>query len=229
MPDPNLEHARLIGEKLREVRQRKRISLRQLARQTEISASMLSQIETGKAYPSVRSIYSIAEALDVRVDYFFPEPDRSASQPKDFKGEASPDLTASEMRETQMEESREYPNSPDETLNGHTVTVVHADARPTIELNSGVTWARLTKDAEPDNEFLEVTYECGATSGTTMSRHAGREFGLILSGELTIQLGFETHLLSEGDSIVFDSATPHRLSNEGSVPMRALWIVMNRV
>ncbi|MCS7046870.1 MAG: lactate permease LctP family transporter, partial [Gemmataceae bacterium] len=38
----------------------------------EVSASMLSQIETGKAFPSVRSLYSIAAALSLSVDYFFP-------------------------------------------------------------------------------------------------------------------------------------------------------------
>ena len=48
------------------------MSLRELADKAEVSASMLSQIKNGKAYPSVRSIYSIAAALNVPVDYFFP-------------------------------------------------------------------------------------------------------------------------------------------------------------
>jgi transcriptional regulator with XRE-family HTH domain len=49
------------------------MSLRELATEAEISASMLSQIETGKVFPSVRSLYGIASALGVSVDYFFPE------------------------------------------------------------------------------------------------------------------------------------------------------------
>jgi len=39
--------------------------LRHLADKAEMSASMLSQIETGKAYPSVRSLYGIAAALSL--------------------------------------------------------------------------------------------------------------------------------------------------------------------
>ena len=70
MPEINPQHARAIGEKLRAVRQQQQMSLRELADKAEVSASMLSQIETGKAYPSVRSIYNIAAALVVPVDYF---------------------------------------------------------------------------------------------------------------------------------------------------------------
>ena len=74
MTDKNPQHAREIGEKLRSIRQERQMSLRTLAKNAEVSASMLSQIETGKVFPSVRSLYGIASALAVSVDYFFPEP-----------------------------------------------------------------------------------------------------------------------------------------------------------
>src|SRR5512146_564786 len=98
MPESNCEYARVIGEKLRAARQQRQMSLRELARKADISASMLSQIETGKAYPSVRSMYSIAEALAMPVDHFFPEP---PGNPIRVSG-AADDLTASEMREATM-------------------------------------------------------------------------------------------------------------------------------
>jgi uncharacterized cupin superfamily protein len=106
--------------------------------------------------------------------------------------------------------------------------VVHATSRPTIELKGGVTWSRLTALAEADAEFLEITYAPGATSGVNMSHHEGREFGLILAGELVVELGFEAYTLAPGDSLVFDSTTPHRLSNKSSQPTRALWVVLSR-
>jgi uncharacterized cupin superfamily protein len=59
-----------------------------------------------------------------------------------------------------------------------------------------------------------------------MSHHEGREFGLILEGELVVELGFEAHLLHPGDSIIFDSTTPHRLVNNSTQPTRALWVVL---
>jgi mannose-6-phosphate isomerase-like protein (cupin superfamily) len=137
-------------------------------------------------------------------------------------------MTASEMREATVNRSPGVAGvnaSPPNTF--PIAQVVHASARPTIVLKGGVTWSRLTAAAESDAEFLEITYACGATSGEHLSHHEGREFGLILEGELVVQLGFQQITLSAGDSIVFDSTTPHRLTNNGTEPMRALWVVWN--
>ncbi len=226
MSEINLEYARVIGEKLRTVRQQRQISLRELAEKASISASMLSQIETGKAYPSVRSIYSIAAALALPVDYFFPEPDGNPTQPERDASQMG-DMTASEMRKEALNRTAESVVSeftPPAAVLAH---VLHASARPTILLKGGVTWARLTAAAETGVEFLEISYACGATSGANLSYHEGREFGLILEGELMVELGFQQVTLRVGDSIVFDSTTPHRLSNKGTQPMRALWVVWN--
>jgi mannose-6-phosphate isomerase-like protein (cupin superfamily) len=43
-----------------------------------------------------------------------------------------------------------------------------------------------------------------------------------------VQLGFNQVTLRRGDTIIFDSTTPHRLANKGSEVMRALWVVWNR-
>jgi uncharacterized cupin superfamily protein len=96
-----------------------------------------------------------------------------------------------------------------------------------IELKGGVTWSRLTALAETGAEFLEITYAPGATSGANMSHHEGREFGLILEGELVVELGFDPYTLGTGDSIIFDSTTPHRLTNQTNQPTRALWVVFH--
>jgi mannose-6-phosphate isomerase-like protein (cupin superfamily) len=104
---------------------------------------------------------------------------------------------------------------------------VQAGSRPTIELKGGVTWSRLTALAEQDAEFLEITYAPGAMSGVNLSHHEGREFGLILQGELLIELGFESYTLHAGDSIIFESRVPHRLMNKSDEPMRAVWVVLS--
>lgn len=229
MPEMNYDHARAIGEKLRTVRQHRRISLRDLARKADISASMLSQIETGKAFPSVRSIYSIAAALDVPVDYFFPDPGSADPFPAgEGDGGQINNLTASEMRQAQVDRTAD-PIPPDSPPRPRIpITIVHSSGRPTIELNGGVTWARLTGSAEPDVEFIEIAYEPGASSGANLSHHEGREFGLILEGDLVLELGFDTYHLACGDSIIFDSTIPHRLCNQGEQTMRALWVVLSR-
>lgn len=228
MPEMKLEHARIIGEKLRTARKRQRISLRELARKADISASMLSQIETGKAYPSVRSIYDIAAALDLPVDYFFPDQMVDRLAPADESSGAEGELTASEMREATINGSTKPTVAESIPPGSIMAQVVHASARPTILLKGGVTWTRLTASAEVDAEFLEITYASGATSGENLSHHAGREFGLILEGELVVQLSHQEFVLHEGDSIVFDSTTPHLLTNKGWQPMRAVWVVWHQ-
>jgi transcriptional regulator with XRE-family HTH domain len=222
------EHAGAIGSKLRAVRREQQMSLRKLAVKADISASMLSQIETGKAYPSVRSLYNIAAALAVPVDYFFPDPGAN-ERDEDLSQEATaPEtLTASEMREARLGGALRGMAAESGAAPGAPPPVVHRAARPTIELKGGVTWARLTARSEPGVEFLEITYAPGASSGATMSHHAGREFGLVLSGELTVELGFEVYTLAQGDTVIFDSATPHRLSNNGAEPVRAVWVVLS--
>lgn len=216
----NPQPALVIGEKLRAAREQRAMSLRELAAKAEMSASMLSQIENGKAFPSVRSMYNIAAALGVPVDYFFPDS-------RDVPLERLPipeELTASDLREAQLNGALEPEALGYETIE---TPMVHQAARPTIPLKGGVTWARLTARTEPDAEFLEITYAPGATSGASLSHHIGREFGVVLEGELHVELGFERYILKVGDSIIFDSSTPHRLTNACATPMRALWVVLN--
>ena len=228
MADTNPHHARAIGEKLRAVRLERKMSLRDLAHKAEVSASMLSQIETGKVFPSVRSLYSIANALEVSVDYFFPEQieDRAITPPDGAQGNDLPILTASEMRDAKLNGAAVLEKefiSPSQS----SAPIVHATSRPTIELKGGVAWARLTALAEQGAEFLEITYAPGAMSGANLSHHEGREFGLILEGELLIELGFESYTLHQGDSIIFESTVPHRLINRSDQPMRAVWVVLS--
>jgi len=58
-----------LGEKIKKIRNGKSFSLRDLAGKVDLSASFLSQIEQGKASPSIENLKKIANCLDVRVSY----------------------------------------------------------------------------------------------------------------------------------------------------------------
>lgn len=60
-----------IGERLRELREARNISMRALATRSGLSANALSMIERGKASPSVSTLYKIADALGVSITSFF--------------------------------------------------------------------------------------------------------------------------------------------------------------
>jgi len=60
-----------LGEKLRRLRLRKKISLADLGLHTGLSASLLSQLENGKLVPTLPTLVRIAMVFDVGLDYFF--------------------------------------------------------------------------------------------------------------------------------------------------------------
>jgi transcriptional regulator with XRE-family HTH domain len=60
-----------IGAKLRRLRLRKKIGLVDLGKHTGLSASLLSQLENGKATPTLPTLARIAMVFDVGLDYFF--------------------------------------------------------------------------------------------------------------------------------------------------------------
>jgi transcriptional regulator with XRE-family HTH domain len=60
-----------LGRKLRQLRLRKKIALVDLGKHTGLSASMLSQLETGKMVPTLPTLARIAMVFDVGLEYFF--------------------------------------------------------------------------------------------------------------------------------------------------------------
>ena len=84
--------------------------------------------------------------------------------------------------------------------------------------------------ADEDVEFIEATYEPGGASGPPdgFVRHNGHEFGYVLEGTLRVVVGFDEFVLGPGDVITFPSSTPHRLSNDGTDVVRAIWVVRGR-
>ena len=66
-----------IGERIKKKRNEKNFSLRELASKVDLSASFLSQIEQGKASPSIENLKKIANYLEVKVSYLIEEEDES--------------------------------------------------------------------------------------------------------------------------------------------------------
>jgi transcriptional regulator with XRE-family HTH domain len=189
-----------MGDRLREARQARGLSLRSLAERLGVSPSLISQVETGRARPSVSTLYSIASELGISLDELL-----------FIDARPSPAGAALESL---------LPRNP----------VQRADARSTIRLASGVVWERLTTASIPNVDFLRVTYEVGGASSPAdeFQRHAGQEWGYILSGTLGVTIGFDDYILEPGDAIAFDSTTPHRLYNAGQEPVHGIWFVLGR-
>ena len=68
-PEENLHP--VIGETVRNLRKEANLTLKQMARRTGLSVSLLSQIERAESSASISSLYKIASALDVRIQDLF--------------------------------------------------------------------------------------------------------------------------------------------------------------
>lgn len=193
--------ADVLGDRLRATREAYGISLRELARRVGVSASLISQIETGKVHPSVSTLYALASELDASVDELLFE-------------DAAPTRQTAGGWDVLADHPQMDP-------------LLRAEDRKVIELGSGVRWERLTTASVPGVDFLYLVYQPGGTSGLdTMQRHPGREWGYVLEGTFHVTVGFEEHVLEPGDSIAFDSNVPHRFENRTDEVVTAIWYVL---
>lgn len=189
-----------IGARLRAQRVARGISLRELADKIGVSASLISQIERDKVNPSVSTLWGLVTELGLTMGEIF-------------------DGTQV-VRET-------APPPPFALALGAAAT---PQTRAVMHLAGGVRWERLTTSTDPLVEFVYVVYEVGSTScpEDSLVRHGGREYGYVTSGELAVRIGFDEYVLGPGGSISFDSSSPHRLWNVGSVPVHGIWFVVGR-
>ena len=195
-----------LGPRLRLVRGSRQLSVRELARRVGCSASLISQIERGVSVPSVGVLYSLATELGSSLDYL-------------LFGSGAGRLAGAAV------ESGPGPG----LASPPTAIVQRGDTRKIIDLASGVRWERLTPQSEAMTDFLEVIYSPGghSTGERRPLRHDGREYGLVISGTLTANVGFESYELGPGDSIAFDSATPHEYLNKTGDYVHAIWVVVH--
>lgn len=68
---PEEDLHRVIGETIRMLRKERGLTLKQMARRTRLSVSLLSQIERAESSASIGSLYRTAIALDVRIQDLF--------------------------------------------------------------------------------------------------------------------------------------------------------------
>ena len=94
----------------------------------------------------------------------------------------------------------------------------------TVEAAEGVSRRLVHTDLDHDLEMVVNEYEPGTSSAAAPVHHEGMEFGLIISGALTVRLGDIDYVLAAGDGISYDSTTPHVLTNHGQTKARAVWI-----
>ena len=189
-----------IGARLRDARMQRGFSLRSVAQALGVSASLISQVETGKTQPSVSTLYAMVSHLGVSMDELLGV--NATTEPTPLVGGHGSVMPA----------------------------VQRSSENLVLEMENGVHWERLAIGEGGPADALLVSYDPGATSSIEgkLMRHSGVEYAYILEGELTLQLDFDTHVLRAGDSLQFDSVRPHLYSNHSSEVARGVWFVVGR-
>jgi transcriptional regulator with XRE-family HTH domain len=191
-----------IGARLRDARLQRGLSLRSVAAALGVSASLISQVETGKTQPSVSTLYAMVNHLSISMDELLGVVPTNPTPGAPAFGHAGKVLPA----------------------------VQRGSENPVLEMENGVHWERLAVGEGGPADALLVSYDPGASSSIEgkLMRHSGIEYAYILEGELTLQLDFDTHVLGPGDSLQFDSVRPHLYSNKSDAVARGVWFVVGR-
>jgi len=187
-----------VGNRLRAERERRGISLRELARRVGVSPSLVSQIELDRVNPSVSTLYSLVTELGMTMSDVFGDgrpAERAAQQPRSSDGLA------------ERPETRRVINLASgvrwERLTPHS-------------------------DSDVEFLYVTYPIGAESCPEDALMTHGGREYGYVTSGTLGVLVGFEEYELQPGGSIAFDSSSPHRLWTIGEEPVNAVWVVIGR-
>ena len=167
-----------VGAGLRKHREEAGMSLRALAREVGVSPSLISQIEHGKATPSVATLYAIVSELGVSLDELFFDQPRGAAAVAQSEAPLVMDPGEDRFPSSHWQAPSEGP-------------VLRSGNRLSLTLATGVRWERLTASHDPGVEFLYCTYPVGGESASAddLMTHSGSEYGIILEGRCGATVG----------------------------------------
>ena len=181
-----------IGERIKYLRQRKQMGLVELGRHTGLSASFLSQLETGRVVPTLRNLARIAMVFSKDLSFFF-EPEK----PELFR------VVRAGERQRLPQTGAEQPGYFYESL-GHV---------------PGFTAGQHGQRIAPYiAEFLPASESRPPRS----HRHQGMEFLYVLSGGLKLVHDGKEDLFEAGDALYFDAAITHSYECAGEGACTAL-------
>ena len=173
-----------IGETLRQLRKEKGLTLEQVAKAADCSASFVSQIELDKVSPSITTLKRIANVLNVHMADFFPSP-------------------------------QDPPKVVTKVSERIALSLPRWRAKMNLLVGRGP-----GKRMQPF--YTEIEPGGGAYGQYT---HDGEEFGIVLEGELEVNLDGSIHRLSAGESFYYSSKLPHSWVNPTKGKTVVVWVV----
>ena len=194
-----LLEAKRLGERIKFLRLRKQMGLVELGKYTGLSASFLSQLETGRVVPTLRNLARIAMVFSRDLSYFF-EPD----EPELFR------IVRAADRQRLPQTGTDDPNYFFESL---------GQVPP---FDSGAPGQRIVPYIA---EFLPRS-TTNSTRSIRAHQHSGAEFLYMLSGRLKLTHDGQEDLFETGDAVYFHSSATHSYESVSEDPCTALILTM---
>jgi len=197
----SLLEAKRLGERIKFLRLRKQMGLVELGKYTGLSASFLSQLETGRVVPTLRNLARIAMVFSRDMSYFF-EPD----EPELFR------IVRAADRQRLPQTGTDDPNYFFESLG------------QVPGFDTGSANQRIVPYIA---EFLPRPATNGNAARTPRAhQHAGAEFLYMLSGRLKLTHDGQEDLFETGDAVYFHSSATHSYESVSAEPCTALILTM---
>ncbi|HMD90288.1 MAG TPA: XRE family transcriptional regulator [Anaerolineaceae bacterium] len=196
-----------IGLRIKEKRREEGLSIRELARRTNLTASFISQVENGKANVSLDSLRRITKALGVQILYFL--------------SEAAPQSETN--KEGQPPESPEIKAASDELFDRSSPLIKRGKRARLYFPDSGVTYELLTGRLDHKMESFIGKIAPGAGNVARRLSVSTEEFILCLSGVLKVGIKEAFYMVEAGDSIYVNGNSLTSLAN-GSDSEDAEWL-----
>ncbi len=198
-----------IGQRIHALRLKQGFSLREMAEQSGLTASFLSQVERGRVNSSIESLRRITNSLGV-----------SMVQLLETRAEPVPLPVAADAVEPAPAHAPHGHASQ-----GHSPVIIRANSRPKLLLpNTGVTIEMLTSSCAHAVEVFVSHLAPGTEIMAQPLREPTEQFIYVLAGSLHIELNRADSVLECGDAITFDGTTVKRFSCVGS--QETTWLCM---
>jgi transcriptional regulator with XRE-family HTH domain len=96
--------------------------------------------------------------------------------------------------------------------------------RKILTTEGGVQFQLLSRNVNVPFEFILNQWPPGTSTGKQPYTHGGEECGLLLEGELEVEVNGKVHHMKPGDTITLRSSASHRISNLGKKKALAVWV-----
>lgn len=186
---------KIIGAKIRSIRETKQLSLEEVAERSGLGIEQIERIENNVDFPSLAPLIKIARVLGVRLGTFL-----------DDQTELGPVI----CRKKDSSET----NSIGFT-NNSSLARKHMEYHSLSQDKSGRHMEPFLIDVAPSEEGVNFV----------LSTHEGEEFIFVLEGIIEINYGKNTFILEEGDSIYYDSIVAHHVHAADNHSARIIGVV----